>query len=102
MSAKESVAIIGMGISGSATLTAYYNVSQAGELPVSLTCIDSQHFFGRGIPFAPDSKHALVNTRSSDLTYNQDQPGDYVDWLQAKLGQAQVPEYTSRQRFGQY
>lgn len=99
----QRIAIIGMGISGSATLTAYYNAFlNQPQLELAIDCYDNATYFGRGLPFAPDTKEALMNTRSTILTYNQSKPGDYANWLKEKLKQTEVPNYTTRELFGEY
>lgn len=99
----QRIAIIGMGISGSATLTAYYNAYlNQPQLEVAIDCYDNATYFGRGLPFVPDTKEALMNTRSTDLTYNQSKPGHYASWLQEKLKQTIAPNYTTRKLFGEY
>lgn len=99
----QRIAIIGMGLSGSATLTAYHNAySNNPKLDLAIDCYDNETYFGRGLPFAPDTKEALMNTRSTDLTFDQNKPGHYATWLDKNLEQDEVPSYTSRELFGEY
>ena len=93
---KENIAIIGMGISGCAVLAAY----ATGKTPHQITCLAPEESFGYGLPFAPDSEEALMNTRSIDLSAYPNRPSHYATWLEEKLGD--VPAYTSRPLFGRY
>lgn len=100
----EHIAIIGMGISGSAILTAYVKeLANKQHHNVRIDCYDISESFGRGLPFRDDSSYALVNTRTSDITYDYEQPGEYEDWLinEANI-EGEIPEYTSRALFGEY
>lgn len=97
----EHIAIIGMGISGSAVLAAYNKHTPANS--VDIDCYDSEESFGRGLPFREDSDLLLLNTRSEDLGYDYEDLGDFGDWLAEDeyLNQA-VPEFSTRPLFGQY
>lgn len=93
---KENIAIIGMGISGCALLAAY----ALAKTPHQITCLAAEEALGYGLPFAPDSEEALMNTRSKDLTAYPKRPGHYATWLEEHVGA--VPTYTSRPLFGRY
>ncbi|MGX7107100.1 FAD/NAD(P)-binding protein [Hutsoniella sourekii] len=100
----EKVAIIGLGLSGSAVLTAYNKeIKDPEALSIELTIYDIEPYMGRGIPFIPDTPLALLNTRSTDVTYDYQKPGDFGKWIEAREPELdQAPTYASRQLYGQY
>lgn len=100
----ERIAIIGMGISGSAVLTAYAKeLAKKQYHNVKIDCYDIPESFGRGLPFRDDSSLALVNTRTTDITYDYEQRGEYEDWLKYEShNEGEITEYTSRALFGEY
>ena len=99
----EDIAIFGMGISGSAVLTSYAKELKDKKHAITIDCYDTSHSFGRGVPFREDSDLALVNTRTTDITYDYEQPGEYEHWLkeEAKI-EGDIPEFTTRALFGEY
>ena len=98
---KETVAVIGMGVSGAGVLLAYQKaLPQHPEAQIEITCFDVPASFGRGKPFREQSEHALNNSRSHTISYDYAHEEDFVEWLQEQ-GLA-VPEYTSRRLFGDY
>ncbi|XJS09809.1 FAD/NAD(P)-binding protein [Aerococcaceae bacterium WGS1372] len=100
----EHIAIIGMGISGSAVLTAYNKHSQNNKnSSFHIDCYDSEDSFGRGLPFRKDSDLVLLNTRSQDLGYDFEDLGDFDDWLTSNVYHDEAtPEFSTRPLFGQY
>lgn len=96
----ERIAIIGLGISGSACLAAYQHLAQSHDF--ELTVFDRDPYFGRGIPFTESYEGALMNTRNAGLTYDQAYPGDFDAWLQAKDPDRDWPDYSSRHLYGTY
>ena len=50
----EDIAIIGMGISGSAVLTSYAKELKDKKHAITIDCYDTSHSFGRGVPFRED------------------------------------------------
>lgn len=93
---KEKVAIIGMGISGMGTLVAYSKLTQN----IEIDCYDTKTSFGRGYPFRVDSNDVLLNVRSQQVTFDQDKPDDFVEWL--NQNNMDYGEYVPRHIFGQY
>ena len=98
---KETVAVIGMGVSGAGVLLAYQKaLPQHPEAQIEITCFDVPASFGRGKPFREQSEHALNNSRSHTISYDYAHEEDFVEWLQEQ-GLA-VPEYASRRLCGDY
>lgn len=96
----EKIAIIGLGISGSACLAAYQHLAQSHDF--DLVVFDREPYLGRGIPFTESYEGALMNTRNAGLTYDQAYSGDFETWLKAKDPDRDWPEYSSRYLFGSY
>lgn len=97
----EKVAIIGMGVSGSAVLLAYKKVMAENQnYKVTIDCFDDNKSFGRGVPFRESSKHALINSPNDAISYDFQDMSDFVQWLEEH--QIEVPEYSSRSLYGDY
>lgn len=97
----EKVAIIGMGVSGSAVLLAYKKVmAENPDYQVIIDCFDATNSFGRGVPFREPSKHALINSPSDAITYDFQDMSDFVKWLEEN--KIEVPEYSPRSLYGDY
>ncbi|HBY90762.1 MAG: FAD/NAD(P)-binding protein [Ruoffia tabacinasalis] len=92
-----------MGISGSAVLTSYAKELKDKNHDVTIVCYDTSPSFGRGVLFREDSDLALVNTRTTDITYDYEQPGEYEVRLkeEAKI-EGDIPEFMMRALFGEY
>ncbi|MGX7107001.1 FAD/NAD(P)-binding protein [Hutsoniella sourekii] len=94
------VAIIGMGISGSAVLDTYAHSLSATQVSHYLIdCYDQADSWGRGLPFRADDCGVLVNTRAETISYSYYQPGDFANWLH---NQGVDQSYSSRQAYGDY
>lgn len=99
--AIERIAIIGMGISGTATLTAYWKLQQAGQLPdVSIDYYDSLENMGCGPSFNQDSEHALLNTRTNEIGFDYENQEDFQRWVEENYHSQAA--YVPRQWFGEY
>lgn len=100
----ERIAIIGMGLSGSAVLTSYSKfINNNNKDQYQIDCYDSQSSFGRGLPFREDSDLVLLNTRSKDIGYDFEDLGDFGHWLSHHYYQgASVPDFSTRPLFGRY
>lgn len=92
----EKVAIIGMGISGMSTLLAYEKLNKK----VELHCFDIKTSFGKGFPFREDSNDVLINVRSFQVSFDLDEPNDFVNYLKEK--KSKYGEYVPRHVYGQY
>lgn len=94
----EKIAIIGMGTSGTAVLDAYAKFSDKNT--VEIHCFDRPESFGRGYPYKEDSHQLIVNLKTPKITYDFTKGDDFVSWY--KEQGKPVPEYASRDEFGQY
>lgn len=97
----EKVAVIGMGVSGSATLLAYQKAKQKyPNMEVEIDCFDTEASFGRGVPFREPSEEALINSPSDAISYDFENMHDFVEWLEEK--QIPIPQYAPRRLYGDY
>lgn len=92
----EKVAIIGMGISGSAVLDAY--AKHAPE--TKICCFDKPNRYGRGYPFGPDDPGVILNLPSYKISYDYRDNRDFARWF--KEQSRPYEEYASRKTFGEY
>lgn len=101
MKQTKRVAIIGMGIAGSAVLEAYAKESKRRpDLPLHLACYDESRSWGRGLAYLKDAPEVLLNTRAETVAYDYEQRGHYATWLKETKGLEEA--YTSRGLFGEY
>ena len=97
------VAIIGMGVGGSAVLMAYakkYNKQKPNDIQID--CYDESDTFGRGVPFSEQSPEALINSRTIKISYDYENLEDFHDWLEEKHPGVSVPDYVPRSVYGDY
>lgn len=94
----EKIAIIGMGISGMAVVSAY--AKEVHPDKVEIDCYDRDESFGRGYPFREDSDELLLNLRVDNISFDYENLNDFKQWLENKG--VLYSEYVPRHIFGLY
>ncbi|WP_124057862.1 FAD/NAD(P)-binding protein [Vaginisenegalia massiliensis] len=99
----ERVAIIGMGVSGSAVLLAYVKAMKSHpDYQVQIDCYDSPLSFGKGKAFREQAEQAIINSRTHQISYDVDRILDFKEWLSSNQPSLSQESYVSRGLFGQY
>ena len=95
------VAIIGMGISGSSVLKHLIdlNALQANDL---VDVYEPRHEIGVGFAYQKDDEVLLMNSYSTRLSLNEDDPQEFMDWLSHNHPQLVKDNFVPRQIFGDY
>ena len=98
----KRIAIIGMGISGMAILSAYEKVFKAEDLRknIKFDCYDKKESFGRGYPYRDDSEDLILNLKTPKLSYDYEKIGDFKRWYEEQ--DRELSEYSPRSVFGEY
>lgn len=98
----EKVAIVGLGISGSAVLRAYQIIkNQQPSLKVEIHAFDMKERMGKGLPFTEEYTGALINSRSYEISFDYENMEDFYNWLEAHP-HYQPTDYTARSWYGDY
>jgi len=91
------IAIVGAGLSG--TLLAVNLLRQSGAHIMLIERSDAR--LARGVAYATDNPHHLLNVRASNMSAFPDQPDHFLDWL----GPSETPaqnRFVERRTFGGY
>lgn len=91
------IAIIGAGFSGA--LFAINLVRHAGPAAI---LIERGPMFGRGTAYAARHDDLLLNVRASSMSALPDQPGHFVEWLEAHHPQFSGRDFVPRRIYGDY
>ncbi|WP_331742645.1 FAD/NAD(P)-binding protein [Streptomyces sp. NBC_01006] len=97
------VAVVGAGAAG--TLTAAQLLRRAAALRVDLEVrlIDPAATTGRGVAYATDSVHHLLNVPAARMSAYPDVPGDFTDWLDRRTpGVHTGAHHVPRALYGEY
>lgn len=97
---RRKVAIVGAGASGVLLAGA---LAKSGPVLFDVTLIDTRP--GRGLAYAVQGDHLLMNTRAGALSLDASSPGGLVDWLNVRRPHAEpwtADDFPPRRLFGDY
>lgn len=95
------VAIIGMGISGSSVLKELVD-RQILNSDLSLDIYEPRDQIAVGSAYGQDDSVLLMNSYSKRLSLNEDNPNDFMEWLQVHHPNLLNDDFVPRQIFGDY
>ncbi|WP_221913191.1 FAD/NAD(P)-binding protein [Streptococcus halichoeri] len=98
---KQTIGIIGMGVSGLAVLLALSRLSATELAQMQIFCFDDAEHFGRGIPFQQDDASALINSPIDAISFDYQQMADFTAWLTAHQLDTK-DSYVARALYGRY
>jgi uncharacterized NAD(P)/FAD-binding protein YdhS len=100
-SQHPSIAIIGAGFSGAAL--ALELLAAAKRPAPQIYIVDKSGRFGPGLAYATSYPGHLMNVPAGQLSARPDMPGDFTDWLGARLRQSPTPaRFAERRAYGDY
>lgn len=95
---KQTVAILGMGVSGLAVLLA---LAKNKRQDLQIFCFDDPNHFAKGIPFQDDVDSALINSPIDDISFDYQHMSDFIEWMEEHNHNTEMT-YVPRRLFGQY
>lgn len=95
------IAIIGMGISGSSTLKHLFDL-KALDSNDTIDIFEPRNEIGTGFAYQVDDETLLMNSYSSRLSLNEDQPREYLEWLNQHHPEYLNDDFSPRHIFGLY
>ncbi|MFU2206023.1 FAD/NAD(P)-binding protein [Streptococcus pluranimalium] len=95
---KQTVAILGMGVSGLAVLLA---LAKHKRQDLQIFCFDDPNHFAKGIPFQDDVDSALINSPIDDISFDYQHMSDFIEWMEENNHNTEMT-YVPRRLFGQY
>lgn len=98
---SKKIAVIGLGVSGSAVLLALSRLPKDTLTHYEMACFDETKYIGHGIPFQEDSDLALINSPIDDISFDYHDMSDFEKWLEHKKWKKMSP-YVPRSIYGDY
>ncbi len=95
------IAIIGMGISGASTLKSLIDsgaVSESDQVDI----FEPRKGIGTGFAYQEDEDTLLMNSYSTRLSLNEENPNEYIEWLRHHFPEYSEDDFSPRHIFGLY
>lgn len=96
----EKIAIIGLGVSGAAVLQAYDKLFEQKKFDIEFHGYELPHRIGKGIPFSETYEQALINSRTTEISFDYENMNHFAEWL--KESDYSLEEYSARNLYGIY
>ncbi len=96
---NHHVAIVGGGFSGVALAV---QLLRRGDARLRITLIESGARLGRGIAYGTPVDAHLLNTPAGEMSLFEDDPGDFLRWLEHAGRPTTADAFVSRRLFGDY
>lgn len=94
------IAVIGAGAAGSAVVAELLQRHRPGA--IELVWLRGISHAGRGVAYATDEDHHLLNVRAATVGVFADAPGDFLTALQSENGVVRGSDFVPRRRYGDY
>lgn len=96
---KNTIAIVGGGISGTLTVL---NCIKQSKSPLHIIWFDAKNQFCKGLAYSTKDEQHLLNVRANNMSVFADEPNHFTNWLNNHYPQFSGNDFAPRKLFGEY